>query len=229
MEGCFVAKIDFKKVEENLLKALQSRFIKKLIEGEATVSEQAVTYYGMDSGPRPKPQDAVIQELEQIEQEEKEFTAQEKRRLEVELAQKEGRPIPPEQKPELPIAKEEPKLATPQPPQVEKREHIETTHDVSFTPLFLLRKHILWFKQRKVKDMYKLLGITPEEIRELRKKKSLSDVENKKIQALLLKAKEMKVRVMKKLGIAKDSSLVEKERKKHINKRFNIKDTWLPL
>jgi hypothetical protein len=221
-----VGKIDFKKVEENLLKALQSRFIQKLVKGEATVSEQAVSFYGMDSGPRQKPQDAVIQELEQIEQEEKAFEEQEKRRLEIEQAKKEGRPIPPE-KPKEEVKKED--VLPKPPPQQDVREPIETVHDISFTPLFLLRKHILWFKKKHVKDIYKILGVSPEEIQALRKKQKISDVEDKKIKELLLKAKEMKAKVMKKLGLEQDSSLVEKERKRHIHKRLNVKDTWLQL
>lgn len=220
-----MGKIDFKKVEESLSKALQKRLMKKLVEGEPTVSERAVEFYRMDAGSAPKPQDAVIQELEQIEQEEKEFQEQEKRRLEQEKAQKEGKPVAPLQKKEEPP----PAAALPTPPSKEEVVQVPTVGDVTFTPLFLLRKHILWFKQKHVKDLYKLLGTTPDEIKALRKKKELSEKENKRIQELITKAIDIKARIMKKLGIEEDSSLVEKERKRHIHKRFNIKDTWLPL
>src|SRR5689334_5356995 len=75
IEGCIMAKVDFTKVEESLSKALQTNLIKKIVLGEPTVSTEAVSYYRMDDGPRPKPIDPIIQALDELRKEAEELEA----------------------------------------------------------------------------------------------------------------------------------------------------------
>lgn len=209
-----MAKIDYKKVEEKLAQALHTMFIKNLLQGHPTVSTQAVSYYRMDDGPRPKKEDSVIQGMKELAED---------AQLELLLvkAQEERQP---EKEPKQPtIPKIEPiKTAT---------EKIVTTESIplTITPLFLLQNHLLWFKKKKIKDVYACLNSSEEEITALQKTQSLSETDQKKVADLLKKAEDLKVTIMKKLGIDDDSTFIEKERKKHITKRFNIKASWLPL
>lgn len=46
---------------------------------------------------------------------------------------------------------------------------------------------------------------------------------------LLKKCQKLKPEVEKRLGTSSDEALIRKERRKHINKRFNVSDKWLPL
>jgi predicted outer membrane protein len=96
-------------------------------------------------------------------------------------------------------------------------------------PLYILRKHLLWFIRKRVANIYKLLGTTKEEVITLRKKKNLTPEESKRVDEILKKAQEINQRLMKKLGIDTDEALIEKEVQKHKTKRFNIRESWLPL
>ena len=110
-------------------------------------------------------------------------------------------------------------------------EKIKTTEE-SATPassLFLLKKHIFWFKKKKLKNFYQTLGTTEEEIDELCKKQKLDKNDDEKIQHFLKNAMQLKDSLLKKIGADDDERFIEKERKRHITKRFNIRDSWLQL
>ncbi|MDB6081782.1 MAG: hypothetical protein JWO53_1054 [Chlamydiia bacterium] len=212
-----MAKIDFTKVEEKLAAAVRSMFIKKVKEGKPTVSRGMASYYAIDTGPRPKPIDPVIQALQELEEEGKRAA----------IAQPATQEESGESISESIASLQKSSVGPVQPPALEEISLHPTASPP--TPLFLLRKHLLWFKRKKVKDSYGLVGTSEEEIKELRKKGTLTKEELQHIEQLLAKASDVKVKLIKKLGLEDDSTLVEKERKKHITKRFNIKETWLPL
>ena len=211
-----MAKVDFTKVEESLAKALQANLIKKIVLGEPTVSTEAVSYYRMDDGPRPKPIDPIIQALDELRKEAEEL--EEEARLAFLAAG--GEEAAKEE-----ALKEEEKI----PSEIQPPEKVPTKKVPTFTPLFLLRQHLLWFKRKKIKDVFTTLGIGEQEIRDLRKKSSLNEEEQQKILDLLEKADDLRTSIIKKLGVEDDTVYIEKERKKHITKRFKVKETWLPL
>jgi hypothetical protein len=113
-------------------------------------------------------------------------------------------------------------------PTTEKVPVSEDTEE-PLSALFLIDQHLRWFRKKKVKDVFTFLGTTEEELQSLREKEKLSTAEQKRTEEILAKAKQAKTIVVKKLGLQEDEILVEKERKKHITKRFNIRETWLPL
>jgi hypothetical protein len=223
-----MAKIDLSKVEAQLSETLHSMFVKKLLEGKATISSHAVAYFGLDDGRRPKPQDPIVEAIDDLKKEEKEL---EWERYE-EARQKalaEGKPPPPPPKEEPKVFERIPPATAPD--KIPSREKVPTLEEetVMLSPLFILSKHFLWFKQKKVKGVFEALKTSEDEVRALQEKKMLSELEKRRVEELLTKAKDFKEKVIKELGMQDDLSLIEQERKKHITKRFHIKETWLPL
>jgi hypothetical protein len=207
-----MAKIDFIKVEQNLGQALQYWFVKKLTKGERADYPNTISFYGSTRA-KPVPQDSVIIALKEWEQEQREEEMAEKDNL---------------QPKEVESKKEEPTPSLP---------NLDTDTETIFqpatapkvAPLFILRKRLLWFIRNRVVNIYKLLGTTKEEMVELRKKKPLTAEDEKRILELLKTSAEIHGRLMKKLGIDSDEALVASEKKRHLTKRFNIRETWLPL
>lgn len=252
-----MAKINYNKVEQELNEALRKMYIKKLMQGESSVSKRAVSYYGMDSGPRPKPQDAVIEELAAIEKEEKEFERKEIERMKQALAAqqkekeeilgglqsyaKEGVSL--EQQGEDLIEEQTKKfegeakeLSGPDVPQapptaVQEIEQIPTIDETEspLPPLLLVRRLILWMKKKRLVDLYKLLGTSEEEVAALKLKETVTPEEEKRILEILQQGKTVKTKILKKLGLEDNQKIVDKEYKKQKTKRFNIKDNWLPM
>ena len=206
-----MGKIDFTKVEESLAQALQTNLIKKIVEGEPNVSSEAVTFYRLDDGPRPKTIDPIIQALDELRKEAEELEKA------LRLA---GEALTEEKEAPLEAAG----VSVINPP-----EKVPTKKIPTFTPLFLLRQHLLWFKRKKIKDAYTTLGITEQEIRDLRKKGTLSTEDQQKVLELLERADELRTATIKQLGVEEDSVYIEKERKRHVQKRFKVKESWLPL
>lgn len=58
---------------------------------------------------------------------------------------------------------------------------------------------------------------------------SLSPEEWDKIKKVKEQVESFKQELVKGLPVSTDEDLVEKERKKHVNKRFNTNEKWLPL
>ncbi|MCE5293829.1 MAG: hypothetical protein LLF94_04370 [Chlamydiales bacterium] len=199
-----MAKIDFNKVEQNLHLAMHTMFVRKLAAGKQSSNKRAIIFFGHHMA-KPSPNDSVIQAINEwrIEQ-----------ALAETIAETVDTPLP-----DAPITAENEDAAE------------EKVPDDAYTvaPLYILRKHLLWFIRKRVANIYKLLGTTKEEIIALRKKEVLSHDDNKRVDEILTKAKEINGRLMKKLGIDTDEALVEKEVIKHKTKRFNIRDSWLPL
>lgn len=198
-----MTKFDFHKVEQTLGEALHHTFVKKLVSGEPISRPRAVSFFGV-STPKPNPQDSVIEALAEWQKEEAE-----------EAAQESSLPIEPQEGPSISEPVSEIPFQSPTTPAV--------------APLYILRKRLLWFIKQRVTNVYKLLGTTKEEVIALRKKKEHSAEDEKRIQELVEKSTEIHQRLMKKLGLDTDDALIEKEKARHIRKRFNIKETWTPL
>lgn len=71
-----------------------------------------------------------------------------------------------------------------------------------------------------IKDTLKRLISNPE---------TLTSAEWKQVKEIKEKVEEFKKEIAKKLPQNSDEEIVEDQRKEHINKRFNVRKTWLPL
>jgi hypothetical protein len=225
-----MAKIDFSKVEEELSKTLHSMFVKNLLEGRPTVSAGAISFFRLDDGARPIPPDTVMEGIHELEEEtKKENARQERRRAWLEELARQG--IPPEEAPpfEEPEEIPEPPPAPLGVPNIPPPEKIPTLEAKPTKLITILKEHLSWLGKNKVPDIIKKLGTTEEELAKLKKKKNFSDAENARLATLVEKAQTLKAENSKARGLADDEALIEKERKKHLTKRFNINETWLPL
>lgn len=75
-----------------------------------------------------------------------------------------------------------------------------------------------------------LVGITKDEIvRLVGKPETLSEKDWQIVKDIRLKLKEYLAQIADKMPILSDEELVESERIKHKNKRFNKREKWLPL
>jgi hypothetical protein len=206
-----MAKIDFNKVEQNLHLAMHTMFIKTLAQGKQSAHKRAIIFFGHHLD-KPSPPDTVIEAINEWRIE---------RALDETIAEAQAQPVEGAEKPFVP----------PEPKTEDEVAAEARVPEFQYTvpPLYVLRKHLLWFIRKRVANIYKLLGTTKEEIIALRKKKELSPEEQKRIDEILGKAVEINKRLMKKLGMDTDEALIEKEVQKHKTKRFNIRESWLPL
>jgi hypothetical protein len=78
------------------------------------------------------------------------------------------------------------------------------------------------------KHFYKQLGLKHEEVRKLLSHPNPNADEWQSILVLQEKLKEYKQTALA-LPQAQDEKVIENERVKHVNKRYNVNDTWLPL
>jgi len=84
--------------------------------------------------------------------------------------------------------------------------------------------------KRKDTKVFSKLGIPKEGIQKiLDNPTALTPEEWQKVKEIHQKVIEYKKELLKKLPEVTDDQLVEAERKKHINKRYNINEKWLPL
>jgi len=237
-----MAKIDYSKAEKEIGEALRKMRAKQLIEGKSITSKRAADYFGLiEEESRPAPQDPVEQLLSEEaakEETEKEFVS--------ESVIEEEEPIPSEddleiEDPFFGIAEEdleEDKLipAKKQSSRILKKERREIP-DVPpsekfiepLSPLSLLRKHLFWLKRLHIKDRFKAIGTTKEEMVSLCKARRLSPEQVKRVQELTGRAQKVKEEMLKKFGSKSDTDLIEKQKKSHKNKRFHKKEGWLPL
>ncbi|MDP1835098.1 MAG: hypothetical protein Q8K75_04130 [Chlamydiales bacterium] len=81
----------------------------------------------------------------------------------------------------------------------------------------------------KDKDFYTKQKIDRTEIKELLEKAELNEEEWAKITETLKRVEAFKTELESKQGIKNDSDMIEKQRKKHVTKRFNVNDKWVPL
>ncbi len=93
--------------------------------------------------------------------------------------------------------------------------------------------HSIQSSMKKFKDptFYTAIGITLEELQALLEipKEKLDNAQWNRLLELRPKIQEFKKKYIETHPEAADTSLIEGERHKHINKRFNVKDKWLPL
>ncbi|MBS0655013.1 MAG: hypothetical protein JSR46_04490, partial [Verrucomicrobia bacterium] len=179
---------------------------------ESVKHPRASSYVGLEQN-KPIPQDSVIQALMEIDKEEEEAL------------------------PGVALEEEESKDKI---DELVSQSLTKGTWDESFAsfsdedmanipPVFILRRRIRWFIRKRVANIYKLLGTTKEEVSALRKKAELTADELKRVNDLLIRSTEINVLLNKKLGLDSNEALIDLEKKKHLTKRFNIRESWLPL
>lgn len=89
----------------------------------------------------------------------------------------------------------------------------------------ILKFEFNWMEKQD-NTLYQKLGISKDEIKKIfETKDALTDEEFNRVKTLHEKLAELK----KESPPKSNDELIEKERVKHINKRFNVKDDWLPL
>lgn len=209
-----MVKIDFSKVEQNLGDAVHHFLIKKLADGETVDNDRMIFLLGQHID-KPTPQDSVIEALIQLDAEENEeelsqelHPQQHEHEDKIDEIVAQSLVLSIDQEPFTPLSKRE---------------------EAAIPPLFILRKRILWFVRKRVANIYKLLGTTKEEVIALRKSPHLSEADLLRVQELLKKSTEINQLLNKKLGLESNDTLIAVEKKKHLTKRFNVRDSWLPL
>jgi hypothetical protein len=95
--------------------------------------------------------------------------------------------------------------------------------------LYILRQHILWLKRRHYDNRYEMLGTTRDEVMSFRHAKRLTDEQLARIKELNDRAEEVKASLLAEEGIKSDEQHIEQQKAKHKTKRFNVKESWLPL
>lgn len=79
-------------------------------------------------------------------------------------------------------------------------------------------------------EMYGKIGIEKKELKELiANSKNLSPKDWELVKQIQQKVAVYKEEILKNFPQPSDDQLIEKERRKHINKRFNVNERWLPL
>lgn len=108
----------------------------------------------------------------------------------------------------------------------DKEAEAKTTLEMQLlTALHQELKHL----HKQGKDPYKKLGINKKEIKNfIEKAETLTTEDWAKIKELKGKIDEFR-KELDKLSQVSDADLVDQERRKHINKRFNTNEKWLPL
>lgn len=205
-----MAKIDFTKVEQNIHDAMHTMFVKNIVSGKGSSRKRAIIYFGHHI-PKPLANDSVIQAINEW-------------RIEQALAEV----VAESEKDDVPTPSPYPEKTITAPDEDQAEAAIPQDKYV-VSPVYILRKHLLWFIRKRVANIYKLLGTTKEEVIAFRKKTELTPDDYTRVGEILTKANEINQRLMKKLGIDTDDALIEQEIKKHKTKRFNIRDSWLPL
>ena len=242
-----MAKIDYSKAEREIHTALQRMRVKNLAEGKSVTSQRAAEYYGLNEpSPRPTPEEPVAKLLR--EEAAKEEVAEEKEKVKAAQPPPEEGAVPqlmPRARDKEPPAFEiitkppvydvmtkargqsqrPPKYVAQEPPEV-------PPSDKFFEPasqLYILRQHILWLKMKHYDNRYEMLGTSREEIMSFRRSKRLSEEQTSRIKELNARAEEVKAGIMAEQGMKTEDKQIEKQQIKHKTKRFNVKETWLPL
>ncbi len=92
----------------------------------------------------------------------------------------------------------------------------------------VLKFELNWMHTHDI-SLHKKLGIKKSEISALlEKKEALTAEDFEKIKQLKEKIDALKKEMSAETTVT-DDQLIEKERLKHVNKRFNVNDNWLPL
>ena len=91
-------------------------------------------------------------------------------------------------------------------------------------------RHEFKYLYKQDKDVFKKLGIDDKILKELlASAKQLTQNDLKVLQEVLKRFDLYKTEMEKQNPQATDEMLIEEGKKQHINKRFNVRDDWLPL
>lgn len=105
----------------------------------------------------------------------------------------------------------------------------EKAEDETKNKLIAILKFELNWLDKQDSELHKKLGIKRSEIKKLIENKDhLTEEDFEKIKSIKNKLEELK-KILSEKSPQSDEELIEKERIKHINKRFNKNDDWLPL
>ena len=100
----------------------------------------------------------------------------------------------------------------------------------SFGQMLILITYDLKWMQKKDPEIYKRLGISKKELRDIETKIHGNIKLTKAETELLTKTLKSVVEYRSKnFPSEPEEKQIESERKKHINKRFNVNEKWLPL
>ena len=110
-----------------------------------------------------------------------------------------------------------------------KNSSSDDLHQLSRRYLILLRRLKMNIERlhRSDKGIYKSLKVKKKSLE--RQFKSPEKLTKEEWIALVKLYKQTQVLISKHFPHASDIEIIEQEQKKHINKRFNVKDDWLPL
>lgn len=253
-----MGKIDYSKAEREMHDAMQRMRVKQLAEGKSVTSQRAADFYGLSQEtPRPTPEEPVAKlvreeaaKLEASQKQKKEEEAT-KKITEGKAAQGQTPPTPqprpkkesgePPEEAEFEVVRQTPKYdvlrkarqqsgrppkyVAPPPPDVPPSDTFRETA----SPLIVLRQHVLWLKRRHREDRYEVLGTTRAEVMEFRAAKRLTEAQITRIKEINVRAEEVKAEILASEGVKTEDEAVEQQKKKSKEKRFNVKDTWLPL
>ncbi len=110
--------------------------------------------------------------------------------------------------------------ATPPSPELDA-EHRRKKHALKLTLKWLLKQD---------KGIYSKLKTSEKEVKRLLEGPGeLSEFDWEVLEMILTRADTIKKEMKKKAGALEDEELVEEQRTKHLTKRFNVNDKWLPL
>ncbi len=228
-----MAKTDYSKAEKEIGDSVQKMRIQSLVEGKTINSQRSKEYYGLEGEDlRPEAQDPVLIMLsEEAEKEERESKGQ---LSEEETADDEDAFFNATSAQALlndvmtkvrPQSARFPKRPTPKFADIAPSErYLERA-----SALYTLRQHVLWLKRRHIDNRYELLGATLNEVLTYRTASKLTDVELKRIKELNVRAEKVISGMLKKENMGSDQEIIDSQIKKHKTKRFNVKDSWIPL
>lgn len=106
------------------------------------------------------------------------------------------------------------------------------TNDSLHTPsetAIIIKNELNWLEKQDP-EIYKKLGIKRKDIRFLLEHPhKIKEQEFVQLAQLKVKLDEHKKAILEKLAGNSDDKLIDQAREKHINKRFNVNERWLPL
>lgn len=234
-----MAKIKYSQVEQKIQEVLQKLQQKQLAEGKTITSSRAQEFYGITNESRPVQEDVIEALIEEEAASEKEQQS-EPDSSEAPLLLEAGSPslgeneelfssqTTPTQETLLPAKKR--RFSPSKRPlfSFDFSQTSETTAEKT-PPLYLLRQHILWMKLHHIANRFELLQTSIKEISAWKQKSRLSDDDVIRIKELLKKAQEFKAFWLKKQGMTSSETIIDQQKKKHKNKRFNVREKWLPI
>lgn len=106
-------------------------------------------------------------------------------------------------------------------------DEIKTNIEAQKKMITILKFELNWMHTHDI-SLHKKIGIKKSEIDALLSKPSLELEDLEKIKDIKAKIDTLKKEISEESSVT-DDQLIEKERIKHINKRFNVNDKWLPL